>query len=231
MKKHGLHVAGRRRFLHSAAFAGAAVLTPTLAADAKKELRLVPKSGGKGGELTADEVRELLKLEPNATCGFVRELFVSKLTIAAGGLPAPFADGRPLGSALYFMVTPTAPVHLHRIRNDQLYHYYLGDPIELFLLHADGTSERIVVGPDIRAGQRVQLLIPGNTFHTARLLPADHGRWFLGASTEWPGVVVSSDVEIGNLDKLAAQYPTLAAEMRAIAASAKYVPPNPAAPR
>jgi predicted cupin superfamily sugar epimerase len=227
--KRGSHVAGRRRFLREAAFAGAAVLTPTVAAEAKKESRLQPKSPDKGGALTADEVRELLKLEPNATCGFVRETFVSKLSVAAGGLPPPFADGRPLGSALYFMVTPDAPVRLHRIRNDQLYHYYLGDPIELFLLHGDGTTERIVVGPDIRSGQRVQLLIPGNTFHTARLL--NHAGWFLGASTEWPGVVVSSDVEIGNLDKLAAQYPALAADMRAIAASAKYVPPNPAAPR
>jgi predicted cupin superfamily sugar epimerase len=82
-------------------------------------------------ELTADEICTLLKLEPNATCGFVRLTFVSTQTIAAGGLPAPFADARPLGSALYFMVTPIAPVRLHRIRNDQLYHYYLGDPIEL----------------------------------------------------------------------------------------------------
>ena len=48
-----------------------------------------------------------------------------------------FADGRVLGSALYFLVTPHAPVRLHRIRNDQLYHYYLGDPIEVFLLHGD----------------------------------------------------------------------------------------------
>jgi predicted cupin superfamily sugar epimerase len=90
------------------------------------------------GELTAEELRGLLELEPNATCGFVRLTFESRQSIAAGGLPAPFADGRPLGSALTFMVTPQAPVRLHRIRNDQLYHYYLGDPLELFLLHADG---------------------------------------------------------------------------------------------
>ena len=57
-------------------------------------------------ELTADEIRTLLKLEPNATCGFVRLTLLSKQAIAAGGLPAPFADGQPLGSALYFMVTP-----------------------------------------------------------------------------------------------------------------------------
>jgi uncharacterized protein len=104
-------------------------------------------------ELTADELRGLLALAPNATCGFVRVTFVSRQPIAPGGLPAPFADGRPAGSALYFMVTPEAPVRLHRIRNDQLYHYYLGDPLEVFLLQADGTTERVVVGPDLRHGQ------------------------------------------------------------------------------
>ena len=49
------------------------------------------------------------------------------------GLPAPFADGRPAGSALCFMMTPAAPVKLHRIRNDELYHYNLGDPIEVLI--------------------------------------------------------------------------------------------------
>jgi uncharacterized protein len=178
-------------------------------------------------DFNADEIRKLLDLEPNATCGFVRLTFLSKQSIAAGGLPPPFADGRPLGSALYFMVTPVAPVRLHRIRNDQLYHYYLGDPIELLLLHADGDTERVIVGPDLRGGQRVQQLIPGNTFHTARLIGRQ--RWFLGASTEWPGVV-PADVEIGNLDELAAKYPTVAADLRAIAASVRQVAPAGADP-
>ena len=111
-------------------------------------------------EMTAEEVRALLGLEANATCGFVRETWRSALSVAPGGLPAPFADGRPLGSALYFLVTPAAHVKLHRIRNDQLYHYYLGDPLEVLLLRENSAAERVVVGPDLRAGQRVQLLIP-----------------------------------------------------------------------
>src|SRR5215207_11590955 len=179
-------------------------------------------------ELTAAEICRLLNLEPNATGGSVHVSFVSTQSIAAGGLPAPFADGRPLGSALYFLVTPDAPVRLHRIRNDQLYHYYLGDPLELFLLHADGSSERVIVGPDLRDGQRVQLLIPGNTFHTARVI--GHQRWFLGGSTEWPGVV-PADVEIGKLDDLAGAFPAIAANLRAIAASVQDVAPSAAGPR
>ena len=174
-------------------------------------------------ELTADRIRELLELEPNATCGFVRATFLSEQSIKPGGLAAPFTDARPLGSALYFMVTPGAPVRLHRIRNDQLYHYYLGSALEVFLLHADGTAERVIVGPDLRGSQRVQLPIPGNTFHTARLV--GDGRWFLGASTEWPGVV-PADVEIGNVDELAGKYPAVAAHLHAIAASVQQAPPN-----
>jgi predicted cupin superfamily sugar epimerase len=165
-------------------------------------------------ELSAEEIRALLKLEPHATCGFVRVTFVSEKRIAPGGLPPPFAEGRPVGSALYFMVTPDAPVRLHRIRNDQLYHYYLGDPIEVLMLHAEGTTERVVVGPDLRSGQRVQLLIPGNTFHTARVTPESVRGWFLGASTEWPGVE-PADVEIGDVDSLAKKYPGAADDLHA----------------
>jgi predicted cupin superfamily sugar epimerase len=169
-------------------------------------------------ELTTEQVRALLGLEPNATCGFVRTSYLSARSIAPGGLPAPFADGRPMGSALYFMVTPSAPVRLHRIRNDQLYHYYLGDPLEVLLLNENATTARVVVGPNLRGGEHLQLLIPGNTFHTARL--TGRGRWFLGASTEWPGVA-PADVEIGDVDALAAKYPAVAGDLRAIAESVR----------
>ena len=166
-------------------------------------------------ELSANEIAELLDLEPNATCGSVRITYVAKETLPEGALPPPFARSSPMGSALYFLVTPEAPVRLHRIRNDQLYHYYLGDSLELYLLHCDGSTERVVVGPDLKAGQHVQFFIPGSTFHTARLLGS--GSWFLGASTEWPGVV-PEDVEIGDLETLAKNYPGVATELRAIAA-------------
>ena len=110
------------------------------------------------------------------------------------------------------MVTPGAHVRLHRIRNDQLYHYYLGDPIDVLMLRENGLTERVVAGPDLRGGQCVQLLIPGNTFHTARVI--GRRRWFLGASTEWPGVE-RVDIEIGDVEALAAKYPSAADDLRA----------------
>ena len=191
----------RRDFIAGATLVAAAALTSASARAAG--------SGDVNSDLTAAEVEKLLDLKPGATCGFVRETYVSKLSIAAGDLPSPFEAERPAGSALYFLVTPQAPVKLHRIKNDQLYHYYLGDPLEVLLLRNGG--ERVIVGPDIRARQLVQLFIPGNTFHTARVIGSR--RWFLGASTEWPGVI-PADVELGDASELAAQYPAVAQDIR-----------------
>jgi uncharacterized protein len=200
----------RRGFLQRAAWLGGAVLGSSIPATLRAAAAETASSTGSAmNDMTSEDVLKLLNLEPNATCGFVRETYRASQQIAPGGLPAPFADGRPLGSALYFMVTPQAPVRLHRIRNDQLYHYYLGDPIEVLLLRGEG--EHVIVGPDLRAGHRVQLLIPGNTFHTARIIGAR--RWFLGASTEWPGVI-PADVELGKPDVLAAEFPKVAADVR-----------------
>jgi predicted cupin superfamily sugar epimerase len=167
--------------------------------------------------MTAQEVCDLLALEPNQTCGFVRSTYCSGLQVLRGVLPEPFDEARTAGSALYFLVTQTAPVRLHRIQNDQLYHYYLGDPIELLLLKSDGSHDRVVIGPALAEGQHVQFPIPGGTFHTARLL--GDGRWFLGGSTEWPGVI-PSDVEIGDVEALARRYPDAPDMIRSIARSA-----------
>lgn len=192
----------RREILTGAALAGAAALTP---ASVSAQGRAMHQG------MSYQDVERLLDLKPNATCGYVRVTFMSKERIAPGGLPAPFAAGRPMGSALLFMLTPDQPVKLHRIRNDQFYHYYLGDPIEVLMMLTDGSTQQHIVGPDLRAGHHVQLLIPGNTFHTARVIGTR--QWFLGGSTEWPGVE-PADVELGNADALAKKYPNVAEQIR-----------------
>jgi uncharacterized protein len=160
-------------------------------------------------DLGPEEVKALLGLEPHPTCGFVAETYRSPARVGVDEIPG-FTGTRPVGSALYFMVTPDANIRLHRIRNDQLYHHYLGSPLEVLLLHEDGRSEVRVVGSDLRAGMRPQLLIPGGTFHTSRL-PA--GGWALLASTEWPGVE-PPDVEQGDPEQLAASHPEAAGWLR-----------------
>src|SRR5262245_62282947 len=88
---------GRRSFMQRIAMAGAALFSGGAQAQTSPP-------GGRGpmiNDMSYEDVRRLLDLTPNATCGYVRITFVSKHKIAAGGMAAPFADGRPAGSALY----------------------------------------------------------------------------------------------------------------------------------
>ena len=164
---------------------------------------------------TAEEIKAMLRLEPHPTCGFVAETYRSPLKIPPNALPEAYGDAgdRPYGSALYFLVTPEAQIVMHRIRSDQLYHHYLGDPLEVLMLFPDGTGAVAAVGADLAAGERPQLFIPGGTFHTSRL-PASGGGFALLASTEWPGVE-PPDVEHGNIEELLASYPDFREQIRA----------------
>lgn len=164
---------------------------------------------------TAQEIKGMLGLEPHPTCGFVAETYRSPLKIPGGALPEAYEGDRPFGSALYFLVTPEAQIVLHRIRSDQLYHHYLGDPLEVLMLYPDGGGTVTTVGPDLTRGERPQLFIPGGTFHTSRLLPQTG--YALLASTEWPGVE-PPDVEHGDAEALMRAYPDFKEQIRAFTA-------------
>lgn len=166
------------------------------------ESRDTPDGGGDQGDARA---------RASPTCGFVAETYHSPLKIPVGALPPTYQSERPYASALYFLVTPEAQIVMHRIRSDQLYHHYLGDPLEVLMLFPDSTGAVAAVGSDLAAGERPQLFIPGGTFHTSRLKPGAAG-WALLASTEWPGVE-PSDVEYGDIDALVEAYPDLREEI------------------
>lgn len=164
--------------------------------------------------LTSEEIKAILGLEPHPTCGFVAETYRSAARVPAEALPDVYGDDRPVGSALYFLVTPDAQIVLHRIRSDQLYHHYLGDSLEVLLLYPDGDGEIVSVGTDLRAGERPQLFIPGGTFHVSRLAPG--AGYALLASTEWPGVE-PPDVEHGDAEALMEAFPKFREEIRGFA--------------
>jgi predicted cupin superfamily sugar epimerase len=169
--------------------------------------------------LSPAEIRSLLELEPHPTCGFVHETFRSPAEIPASALPG-FDGARGRGSVLYFLVTPEAQMALHRIKPEQMYHHYLGDPIEVLMLAPDGPGRVEVVG-SLADGHRPQLLIPGDTWHVSRLLRG--GEYALLATTEWPAVE-PPDVSVGDPGELAKTYPDMAEEIHAFA------PPGRSAP-
>src|SRR5438876_3980281 len=159
--------------------------------------------------MTADEVRALLALEPNPSCGYTAPTYHA-------GFRVPAYGGEREGAfAQYFLVAPERAMVMHRIRSDQLYHHYAGDPLEVLRLHEDGTGDVTVVGSDLAVGQRPQLLIPAQTFHVSRVQPG--GRWALLATTVFPALE-PDDVELGDLDELAGRYPAFATEIRTFGA-------------
>ena len=160
--------------------------------------------------LTAADIIQLLDLHPHPTCGFTNEIYRSALTVPQADLPPDYDGPRTLGGFLYFLVTEQAHIRLHRIRSDQMYHHYFGDPLEVLLLYPDGKSEVRVIGSDLAAGMRPQLLVPANTFHAGRIRAG--GAFALLGTSVWLRAE-PSDVEMGNADALAAAYPDEASEI------------------
>jgi uncharacterized protein len=161
--------------------------------------------------LTALEVIKLLGLSEHPTCGFYRQTYVTGDTVPEGILKRAFRGRRPLGSVLYFLITPDAKLQFHRVIADQMYQHYMGEPVEVLLLFPDGTGAVEHVGSDLMQGMRPQLLIPGGTFHISRLKAAT-GYALLG-TTEWGGVY-PDELETASPEALVRAFPSFAQAIR-----------------
>jgi predicted cupin superfamily sugar epimerase len=86
--------------------------------------------------------------------------------------------------ALY-AADPPSRSNFHVLTHDEVWHAYAGDPFRLILLHPDGSSEDVVMGPDVAAGQQVQFTVPAGTWQAGELVPG--GRYALFGCTMAPG--------------------------------------------
>jgi predicted cupin superfamily sugar epimerase len=119
-------------------------------------------------------------------------------------------DGRPEGTAIVALLTADDFSALHRLPTDEIWHFYLGDPLELLLLAPDGTSRTTVLGPDVLGGQQVQFTVPAGTWMGGRVLAG--GAWTLFGCTMAPGFTFEG-YEHGDAAALTARYPDRAAEI------------------
>jgi predicted cupin superfamily sugar epimerase len=116
------------------------------------------------------------------------------------------AGGRFLGTAIYYLLTddPDSFSALHRLPTDEIYHFYLGDPVLQLRLHPDGRHEVLTLGADLEAGQLVQSVAGRHVWQGSRLRPG--GRFALLGTTMAPGFD-PSDYEGGTREVLLAGYP------------------------
>ena len=145
----------------------------------------------------AEAIIRQLKLEPlPVEGGLFRQSWRSRVEL----------DGKPAGTCIIAMFTADLDSFsaLHRLPNDEIWHFYAGDPIDLVLLHPHGRSEHVTLGADILHGQRCQFVVPAGTWMGASLVPgASYG---LFGCTMAPGFTAVS-YEGGDRDQLIAQYP------------------------
>lgn len=136
--------------------------------------------------------------------GYFAETYRSSETIAATALPKRYAGDRNFSTAIYFLVEAGNPSNMHRLQTDEIWHFYAGSPLELVLLHPDGTMQAQMLGPDFAEGQRFQLLVPAGCWFGARVHKV--GGYALVGCTMAPGFDFA-DFEMGNRDDLNQRYP------------------------
>jgi len=155
--------------------------------------------------LTVEQIKELLNLRPlPVEGGFFAETYRAAEELPATALPARYGAGRPHGTAIYYLLTPDSRSTLHRLRTDEVWHFYLGDAVELLQLLPDGTGQVVPVGTDLAAGQRPQVVVPRGVWMGARL--AAGGRFALLGTTMAPAFD-PADFEAGARDTLLVDYP------------------------
>src|SRR5690606_19668486 len=98
-----------------------------------------------GVVMRADEVIALLGLEPlPGEGGWFRQTWIA---------PGVEHGATPVGTAIYYLVTPDSWSALHRLQDDEVFHFYLGDPCTMLMVSPDGELQDIRLGSDIGAGE------------------------------------------------------------------------------
>lgn len=122
---------------------------------------------------SAREIVASLGLEPHPEGGHFRETFRDPVE----------HDGRSASTAIYYLLKAGEVSHWHRVDAVETWHFYAGAPLELSVSTGVGHRERQVLGTDLGAGERPQVVIPADRWQSARSL----GEWTLVGCTVAPG--------------------------------------------
>jgi len=156
--------------------------------------------------MTAEEIKALLKLEPHPVeGGWYRRTYTSAGTVELE------RGVRAQGTAIYYLLEEGTFSEMHRVASDEIFHFYLGDPVEMFLLLLDGSSAVLTLGPGLAAGEQPQILVPAGVWQGERLV--EGGKVALFGCTVMPGFDFA-DYESGSYAELAAKWPAEAERIR-----------------
>jgi uncharacterized protein len=149
-----------------------------------------------------------LSLERHPEGGYYRQTYRSKGTIPVSVLPAGFTGSRSFATGIYFLLAGDDFSAFHRIRSDEMWHFYAGSSLIIHVIHPGGEYDQIRLGRDILGGEVFQAVVTGGCWFAAHLNdPSDYA---LVGCTVAPGFDFD-DFELADCQDLNEKYPQHAA--------------------
>lgn len=162
---------------------------------------------------TIQQIIDRFQLSPlTGEGGLFRRTYCSTDLIPAEvfGRRFPEKSSKNAGSAIQYMVTPDCYSRLHVLPTDEVYHFYLGDPVQMLLIPPEGTPRTVILGQDVMRGMEVQFVVPAGWYQGSRLV--EGGSWALLGTTMAPAYD-DSDYRDADPEALIARFPEHAQEI------------------
>ena len=101
--------------------------------------------------------------------GYYRETYRAGLSIAREALPPQFTGPRLVSTAIYFLLEGNNFSAFHRLRSDELWHFYAGSPIVVHVIEENGDYSELSVGNNPDAGQVLQAVVKAGCWFASRV--------------------------------------------------------------
>ena len=112
---------------------------------------------------------KVLEMIPHPEGGFYKENYRAKGEINANALTDKYNGSRNFSTGIYFMLTEDSFSAFHRINQDEMWHFYDGDPIELHMITKSGDYSCVIIGRDISNNEFLQYVVPGGVWFASRV--------------------------------------------------------------
>ncbi len=150
-------------------------------------------------KLDAEYIIKKLALKPHPEGGYYREIYRSEEKINSLALPKRYGGDRNFSTSIYYLLKEGEYSRLHRLKSDEIYHFYLGASVEIFLVYPKGKIETKILGNNLEEGEYPQIIVPKNVWQGLRLV--GNGLFSLMGTTVSPGFDYN-DFELGDEKKL-----------------------------
>ena len=110
-----------------------------------------------------------LELKPHPEGGYYKETYRSDGLIPNHCLPQPFLGDRQYSTGIYYLLEQDDFSAFHKINQDEMWHFYMGDALELTMISEDGILSTVLIGNDILNGQVPQFVVPKNYWFAAKV--------------------------------------------------------------